>query len=246
MKIRIFFLFFVFLPLHTFSQDLIILKTGKRLYCKISKIDSTNVYYNLAQSTIESSVNKKDIMNYQCYSKGIDVKIDNDTLSKSDTSATSYSKGNGWTSIVTVSGFFGLHADGGALLYYGFNTPEVNKWALAAMAGIEIFTIKSSYFANSGYYSASLTYWLPGLAAFRRLNNFVYLNLGSQIPIGYEELNGGAESNFVIGLAPFQGIWLIPKSKYGLTLAFSVYEKILTSKVYKDDLGFIVELGFKF
>ncbi len=100
MKKKIIFLLFLFCPILTFSQDLIILKNGERVYCKITKIDSLKVYYAFSQNdkVNDSYSNKSDIRSYQCYSKGIDVKTENDTLRKAEMGLSGYSKGNNWTS----------------------------------------------------------------------------------------------------------------------------------------------------
>jgi hypothetical protein len=45
---------------------------------------------------------------------------------------------------------------------------------------------------------------------------------------------------------PSQGIYFIPKSKIGITLGLGVYEKLLNSKVYNNDIGVKLEIGIKF
>ncbi len=81
------------------------------------------------------------------------------------------------------------------------------------------------------------------------MNDFLFLNLGVQLIVGEEELqdSGGKESNrSLFGISPSQGFYFIPESKAGLALGISVYEKLMSSKVYKNDIGVKLELGIKF
>src|SRR5208337_1891792 len=102
------------------------------------------------------------------------------------------------------------HANGGSLFYYGFNTIDIGKWDYAALIGIEWFDIHSDYFRQFNYQSASMVYWLPGMCFFKRLDNYFYLNLGLQVPLGTEQLtdhSGNQSSNFVVGISPYEGLF---------------------------------------
>ncbi len=50
----------------------------------------------------------------------------------------------------------------------------------------------------------------------------------------------------IIGLISNQGIKVIPWKAIGLVLGLSVFETIQTSKVYKTNLGFALELRVNF
>jgi len=90
---------------------------------------------------------------------------------------------------------------------------------------------------------------MVGICPFRRLNDYLFLNLGLQLIIGEEELTGfggNQSTNTIFGIAPSQGIYFIPKSKVGITLGIGLYEKLLTSKIYQNDYGIKFEVGIKF
>ena len=89
---------------------------------------------------------------------------------------------------------------------------------------------------------------MPGICALRKLNDYCWFNLALQIPVGSEVLidfYGKKTDNIFFGIEPSQGLYFIPKS-FGITFGIGLYEKFLTSEVYKSDFGFKAELGVKF
>lgn len=91
---------------------------------------------------------------------------------------------------------------------------------------------------------------MAGLSPLRKLNDYFYANLGFQLLFGSEELidgtSGGKSTNTVFGIAPHQGLVFIPKANFGITFGLGIYEKLLTSQVYQNDLGIKLEIGVKF
>ena len=94
-----------------------------------------------------------------------------------------------------------------------------------------------------------MSYFIAGISPFYRLSNNLYLNLGLNLIYGQEILTDfyGSEYSYTyFGISSSQGIYFIPKSKVGIALGISIYEKSLSSKVYKNDFGIKLDIGIKF
>jgi hypothetical protein len=173
-----------------------------------------------------------------------------DEADKTETSFSEINQETGrWNSLLTFNKTFGINATGWGLSYYGYTKNEKSDWIIPWVVSIESFTINTDYFSQFDYQEAKLNYWMPGISAFKKLNDNFYASFTFLIPIGNETLtdfNGNETDNFLIGLAPTQGIYFIPKSNFGFTFGVGIYERLLTSEVYKSDFGFKVEVGIKF
>lgn len=154
-----------------------------------------------------------------------------------------------WDNMVTFNMTFGQNADGWGVSYYRFLRNPNSEWIFPWVISIDGFKIKDDYFSRSGYQKAELNYWTPGICALKKLQGNLYLNLTFQVPFGTETLTdyyGSESTNFIIGVAPTQGVYFVPKSNIGITFCIGMYERFLTSEVYKTDLGFKAEIGIKF
>lgn len=247
----------LFIPSFIYSQDLIILKNGKQIDCKITKIDSTVVYYEFqkGERKLSSFVDKSDMRSYQI---NVASGNQNDTtgmfLSEQsnivviDTSK--YVKETSdWNNLITYSQRYGIHAKGWSVQYYGYNLRSKSKWVIPIIFGFESYKIHSDYFSQFDYQSASLAYIVTGISPFYRFSDSFYLNLGINLIFGDEKLvdfNGRESSKFIFGIYPSQGIYLITNSSIGFTLGISVYEMLRSSEVYGNDIGLKLEIGIKF
>lgn len=239
-----------------YPQDLIILRNGEQIDCKITKVDSAIVHYDFykGERKLSSFANKDNIRSYKINSKegipenSIDVHQIPDNTVIMDT--TKYVKENNkWINLITYSQRYGLHADGLSVQYYRYNLRNTSKWAIPILFGFERFTIHTDYFSQFDYQSVNMSYSLAGISPFYKLNDNFFLKIGANIIFGEEELTdlyGMINSNTFFGFSPSQGIYFIPKSKVGITLGLSVYEKLLSSEVYKNDVGIKLEIGLKF
>lgn len=249
-------IFLSFIPFISYSQDLIIFRNGEQINCKITKVDSAIVYYDFLKGKRELSsyVAKSDIRSYKMNEidsipeNSSDILLIQDNTVIIDT--TKFVKEtNKWINLITYSQRYGLHAKGWAVQYYGYNLKNTSKWSIPIIFGIEGFEIYTDYFSQFDYHSVKMSYFLAGISPFYKLNDKFFLNLGLNIVFGEEKLKdfyGTESSNTFFGFSPSQGIYFIPKSKFGLTVGISVYEKLLSSEVYKNDLGLKLELGIKF
>jgi len=249
-------IFLLFIPFISYSQDLIILRNGEQIDCKITKVDSSIVYYDFfkGERKLSSYIAKNDIRSYK--TNEIDSIPDNSSdmpLIQDNTviiDTTKYVKEtNKWINLITYSQRYGLHANGWSVQYYGYNLRNTSKWTIPIIFGIEGFEVHTDYFAQFDYQSVNMIYFLAGISPFHKLNDNFFLNLGVNIIFGEEKLKdfyGTESSNTFFGFSPSQGIYYIPKSKFGLILSISVYEKILSSEIYKNDIGLKLEIGIKF
>ena len=244
------------ITLTSYSQDLIILRNGEQIDCKITKVDSTIIHYDFfkGERKLSSYVAKNDIRSYNIKTTDTIPESDSDILLIPDNTViidtTEYVKEtNKWINLITYSQRYGLHADGWSVQYYGYNLRNTSKWTIPILFAIEGFTIHTDYFSQFDYQSVNMSYFMAGISPFYKLNDNFFLNLGANIIFGEERLTdfyAAESSNTFFGFSPSQGIYFIPKSKVGITLGLSVYEKILSSEVYKNDLGVKLEIGIKF
>jgi hypothetical protein len=240
----------------TYSQDLITLRNGEQIDCKITKVDSIIVYYDFlkGERKLSTYISIKDIRSYKInentdyQNTGSNFILSQDNTVLIDT--TQYLKEtNKWINLITYSKRFGIHANGWAIQYYGYNLKSTAKWLIPIVFGIESFEIDSDYFSQFGYQSVNMSYYTAGVSPFYKIDDNFFLNLGINIIYGQEQLlnyNGNESFNTFFGLSPSQGIYYIPQSKFGIIVGLSIYEKLLSSQAYKNDLGVKLEIGIKF
>jgi len=248
----------VSIPLIASSQDMIILRNGDTLNCTINKIDSSSIHYNFQKGDriITSFAGMNEIRSYRFSVLKNTLASPGDSLQTVsgnpvivDTSAYVRSSFK-WINMITYSQRFGLHAKGWSVQYYGYALKDNKKWVIPCGFGLESFKISTEYFSQFDYQSANINYCLAGISPFRKLfQDKIWLNLGLQLIIGTENLidfYDNKSSNMIYGINPSQGIFFISESKIGITCGFGFYEKLMNSEVFKNDLGFKIELGIKF
>jgi hypothetical protein len=250
-------LILVLFPILANSQDLIILRNGERINCTITKIDSLNIFYNFLKGdrNISSYIEKNEIRSYQLHNEA-DSTTSLSDLNKTiknnsviiDTSV--YVKNvNKWNNLITFSMKYGTRANGWSLKYYGYVSKNNQRWFIPCVFEFERFAIKQDYFERFNYQSAKISYWMVGISPLRKLNDYFYINLGIQLVIGDEQLkdfDGQENIRTIFGITPSQGIYFIPKSNFGIICGVGLYEKLLTSEVYQNDIGIKFEIGIKF
>jgi len=254
---KIAFIILFLAPIILKSQDLVVFRNGDNLNCKIIRVDSLNLYYDFQSGnrTITSFINKNEIRSYKLNNQADSAKEQGSSIKQIsnneviiDTSI--YIKpSQKWINLITYSQRYGIHASGWAIQYYGYILHNGSKWIIPCYFGLENFDFNSEYISQFDYQSVNMSYYLVGISPFRKLNDHIFLNLGLQLIVGTEDLMdsyGSQSVNSLFGFAPSQGIYFIPKSDFGLTIGLGIYEKILNSRVYKNDLGVKIEIGVKF
>lgn len=143
----------------------------------------------------------------------------------------------------------GSNATGWTLNYYHSPKSSHAGWFFPGHFAWEFLRINDRYFAQSGYTEAQLNYGMFGISPFRETSDRVYVNLDLMLLVGAESLTdriGTQSDNLLLGLAPKQSFYFIPDTKFGMVIGFGLYQRLLTSDVYKNDFGFQVEAGLKF
>ncbi len=247
---------FLIIPFVSFSQDIITLKNGKQIDCKITKIDSTIIFYDFYKGdrSLSSYVDKKDIHSYRIFeTTDLQENLPNNQFSSDNTviiDTTKYQEHESeWINLITYSRTYGFNAAGWLLQYYGFNQSNISEWSFPIIFSIERFQINEDYFSQFDYYSAEMNYFNLGLCPFYHYDEIVYFSLGVNLIFGNEKLvdwSGHEIRKNFVGLSPTQGVYFISKSKSGIVFGISLYEKILSSKVYKEDIGLKFDFGIKF
>jgi hypothetical protein len=241
----------LFSPFITFSQDLIILRNGEHIECKITKVDSSTVYYDFVKGErkLSSFIDKRHIHSFKVDSGYITDNL----LAQEHTviiDTTEYIRETSqWINLITFSNRNGVHAKGWSIQYIGYNLKNTSNWSIPLFIGLERFQIYPDYFSQFNYYSAEMSYFLAGINPFYRINDYLFINLGINLIIGEEKLTrfyGQENSRTFFGITTSQGIYLVPGSEVGITVGIGIYERILNSEVYKNDLGLNLEIGIKF
>ncbi len=150
---------------------------------------------------------------------------------------------------LTCSNLQGLNATSWSISYYNYSETYKQIWVYPLILSVEILKIKPEYFNRFNYQSANLNYFTLGFGAFRSINDYFKFNLGLNIPLGLEvlkKMDGEQINNIIMGVTPSQNIYFISKSEHGIIFGIGVYEKLLTSLVYKSDFGIKAEVGIKF
>ncbi len=250
-------LILVLFPIFANSQDLIILRNGERIDCTITKIDSLNIFYNFLKDgrNISSFTEKNEIRSYQLHSDAdsatnpsdLNMNLKNNPVIV-DTSV--YIKNiNRWNNLITFSKMFGTRATGWSLQYYGYVSKNNQRWFIPCVFEFERFAIKQDYFEQFNYQSARISYWMAGISPFIRLKDYFYINTGIQLVMGDEQLmdlNNQESNRTIFGITSSQGVYFISKSNFGIICGVGLYEKLLSSEVFQNDIGFKLEIGIKF
>lgn len=247
----------IFIPFIVNSQDLLNLRNGKKIECKITKVDSSTIYYNFIRGdrTLSTFIDKSNIRSYRIGGEN-DLAVDTTSKVHPDRARTvilDTSKyvnvTRDWINLISYSQRYSNKAKGWSLQYYGYILRSNSKWIIPMITGFEGFDLDRNYFSQFNYQSMNLGYMMAGISPFYKLNEYLFLNLGIQFLIGEEKLTdfyGQEKSASIFGIAPSQGIYFISKSEVGIVIGLSAYEKLLNSEVYKNDIGVKLELGIKF
>ncbi|PRZ01866.1 hypothetical protein BY457_102274 [Marinilabilia salmonicolor] len=256
---RVFFIF-IFLCFSALlnAQDQITKRDGEQIDCVITKVDEQVIYFDFhdGERRLSSFIPMTEVRSYQRGGEGSvadsfdSIIVVEDKVNEVLVDTTRYvEEVDEWVNLVVYSPRIGVNATGWGVDYYGYNLTGSSRWGLPLVVGIEGFDLRPDYFDKTGYYQAEMSYMTFGVSPFYRLGDKFYLQLGVRLIYGEEELtdfSGDVSSNMFFGLNPSQGIVFIPESKAGVTLGIGIYEKVLSSDVYNNDVGVTFQLGIKF
>lgn len=156
-----------------------------------------------------------------------------------------------WKNLLLMTKSYGINSEGVKIHTYSNKNRKkpANEWIFPWALGFEQSEIKKDLFLESGYKSYSSIYVSIGRNGFKHFKNNFYLNGMASVGLGNEKLvefSNEKKNQFLVGLETSQGILYIPRSKLGLVLGLSVYEKFFTSKIYSFDLGVQLTAGMTF
>ncbi len=127
--------------------------------------------------------------------------------------------------------------------------PEGKGWFIPYQFRFERFRIEEADFLAIEYIEARLNYGFVGVSPFRRIIGNLYLGLSFKLIVGGESLTDTFDRdsfNLLLGVASSQGLYWIPRKDYGLVLSVGLYERLLSSQVYRRDIGLQLSAGLKF
>lgn len=158
------------------------------------------------------------------------------------------SKKNKNSYFLTYTNMQGVTAKGFSISFYSFRNRDSANWVFPIQLSIESMNIRSDFFRKTGYYSAKLNYYMPGISVIRKFNKYLFFNMGIEVAVGSEVLKkfGYEESyNEIFGVSLSQKLSLVLNS-YNLVFGIGFYERKLSSLVYPFDIGVKFEVGMTF
>ena len=159
-----------------------------------------------------------------------------------------------WNSILLFNKSFGIHYPGWGLSYYGYHVDidEDTDWIFPWVVAFESYKLppdppdpNASYFIDTKVDM----HVGAGISAAKRLKETIYLKFAFLIPfnLASSDLDSQNEiKEYLLGVAMSQGVLFIPESKFGLTFGVAIFERLLNSEVYRNDIGIQLEVGIKF
>lgn len=159
-----------------------------------------------------------------------------------------------WNSLLMFDKTFGVHYPGWGLSYYGYHIDidEETEWIFPWVVTLESYKLPPDPpDPNAGYFIDTKTelHIGGGISMAKRLKKTMYLKFEFLIPINLasSDLESKKEiEDYFLGVAMSQGVLFIPESKFGLTFGVAIFERLLNSEVYKNDIGIQLEIGIKF
>ncbi|WP_282081408.1 hypothetical protein [Aquimarina algiphila] len=153
-----------------------------------------------------------------------------------------------WFDILTYKQLFSKNREGYNISYIGFSDSE-DRFILPFVLSYSTYKIKPESLRNKGYKSVDYFALGAGFDGYFKMFPGVYVGLGIGVPIGVEvtrNTENRKRTNFLIGINAKQGIKLIPFKDFGIVMGANIFQQVQTSKVYKTDFGFELELGVNF
>ncbi|MEX1189620.1 MAG: hypothetical protein WED33_10205 [Bacteroidia bacterium] len=162
-----------------------------------------------------------------------------------------------WVSLLMANAAFGTNAEGWGGSYMGFSTKQRRGWMIPFHVAADRITIDPSLFVRAGYddkFNLRFTYFKLGSGGIKRLGEDFHFVFGINAIGGREELltidqinnTTTISSGLVFGGEASQSFYFISRSKLGFFLGAGLYERLLSSPVYRNDIGLKIEAGLKF
>ncbi|MBA4304077.1 MAG: hypothetical protein C0424_07615 [Sphingobacteriaceae bacterium] len=133
---------------------------------------------------------------------------------------------------------------------YLFFNQDPSDWQVPFAIGFEQLVISDEAAIRNGWAPLEMRYRMPGLAAFRKLDELVHLGLFLNVPFGVERTVNlttfqGIERNF-IGVSGGMGLYFMSNTAASLVAGLRLHMMSTNSLSYPRELGLRVEAGFRF
>lgn len=161
-----------------------------------------------------------------------------------------------WINLLMANAAFGTNAEGWGGSFMGFSTRQRRGWMIPVHIAADRITIDPSLFVRAGYdekFNLRFTYFKIGSGGIKKLGEDFHFIFGINAIGGIEELNKNNEdqtntisSALVFGGEASQSFYFISRGKLGFFLGAGIYERLLSSPVYRNDIGLKIEAGIKF
>jgi hypothetical protein len=243
MKI-ILFAILLLLPCICQSQDLIIMRNGERINCKITNVDDNAIHYDFIKEDRKlSSYVILDKVNSYVYDSMAGEHYDIVSVNTED-----YIKiKRYWANLITVSQTFGSKKSSQAIHYFGYYFTSDSKWLFPIHLGFESLNFNSDY--TPEYEPLELFYSSIGVSPLLILTNNFYLKFDCYFLYGHEKYIFTPTENrsqTIWGVKMSQCLFFIPESKFGITAGIGIYQNFLESDLLRRDYGVNFEIGLKF
>lgn len=159
-----------------------------------------------------------------------------------------------WVNWVTYRQSVGFVESSHNLSYYGYLQGR-QKWITPLSLRLSSSTRLNEGALRDGYNADSWKKYILdlGLSGFRNLKDDFYLSLGLQLPIGWERYRYDYETtadrkhtHMLVGLGFEERVFYMTPNKSGLILGVGCYQRLMSSKLYRFDVGLTFEVGIKF
>ncbi len=133
---------------------------------------------------------------------------------------------------------------------YLFFNQDPSDWQVPFAIGFEQLTISDEAAIRNGWIPTEISYRLPGLAAFKKLDDLVHLGLFINVPFGVERTVNlvsyqGIERNF-IGVSGGIGMYFMSNTSASLVAGLRLHMMSTNSLSYPREVGLRLEGGFRF
>lgn len=162
-------------------------------------------------------------------------------------------------SLLTVQGLIGKNIRGLGANYTGFSYKPTGRFFTGFSLGYE----SANFATTDKNLNIRISSGQLGLRFMGKLSQQFYVNIGIMGLFGKEKIertiklpSGGfapspapftqIEKNTVLGFAPSQGIFFVPKENAGITIGLSFYQRLFNSEYYSYDIGGMLSIGLKF
>ncbi|QYJ68397.1 hypothetical protein [Flavobacterium litorale] len=155
---------------------------------------------------------------------------------------------NRWFNLLIFKKTSDKHHNGWEVGYTGFTDSDSN-FIIPFEISYGQSRAKTDRVRERGYSSIDTYAFGSGFSGLIKIIPRVYVDIGLNIPIGMEvlrDLEHKKSHNFLIGVGASQGVKIIPWKEFGIVIGAGISQQLQTSKVYKRNFGFELELGINF